>query len=62
MNNLQPNTRHRGRTLLIVEGFHEEQILIPSLMQAFPEILGHDPDILVYRTNVYMLYEKLKTP
>ena len=59
MNDLQINTRHRGRTLLVVEGFHEEQVLIPSLARAFPEILGHDPDILVYRTNIYVLYGKL---
>ena len=59
MNDLQINKRHRGRTLLIVEGFHEEQVLIPSLTRAFPEILGRDPDILVYRTNIYMLYGKL---
>lgn len=51
--------RRRGRTLLIVEGNHEKKELFDLIFRCFPEININMEDVLIYGTNIYMLYEDI---
>jgi len=51
--------RQRRKSLFIVEGNHEKNELIRFLLLLFPEIDIRDEDIMVYGTNIYMLYEDI---
>ena len=48
--------RRRKRTLLVVEGKHEKETLFKQLLQCFPEINIALEDIIVFETNIYILY------
>lgn len=52
--------RRRRRHLLIVEGNHEKNILFDLLLKCFPEIDIKFDDILIYGTNIYMLYKDIE--
>ncbi|MDD3417138.1 MAG: hypothetical protein PHY47_24610 [Lachnospiraceae bacterium] len=51
--------RRRRQSLFVVEGNHEKNELISLLLKIFPEIDICLEDILIYGTNIYMLYEEL---
>lgn len=51
--------RERRKSLFIVEGNHEKNELMEFLLLIFPEIDIRDEDIIVYGTNIYMLYEDI---
>lgn len=51
--------RIRGRHLLIVEGNHEKERLLKLLLNVYPEIDIRLEDIIIYGTNIYMLYEDI---
>ena len=51
--------RITGRTLLVVEGYHEKEELFFFLLRCFPEINISTDDILIYKTTIYDLYEKI---
>ena len=51
--------RKRHRHLLIVEGNHEKNELMELLLKCFPEIDMNMDDIVIYGTNIYMLYQNL---
>lgn len=60
MNNYDSEgNRHRKRTLIIVEGNHEKEQLITRITECFPEIPINMNDVYIYRTNIYVLYEKI---
>lgn len=52
--------RRRRQNLFIVEGNHEKNKLIALLLKIYPEIDIKLEDIIIYRTNIYQLYELLK--
>lgn len=52
--------RTRGRTLLIVEGNHEKNILFTFLFKCFPEIGISPEDVWIYGTNIYILFHDLE--
>ena len=54
-----PSVRKRRRTLLIVEGDHEKNILFKALFQAFPEMGNNYEDVWIYGTNIYILYNDI---
>ena len=49
-------TRNRGKHLLIVEGNHEKEELIPLILKCFPEIKIQPENIVLFGTNVYQLH------
>lgn len=51
--------RKRRQSLFIVEGNHEKNELICLLLQIFPQIDIKEEDIIIYGTNIYMLYEDI---
>ena len=51
--------RIRNKTLLIVEGNHEKDKFLTRLLKAFPEINIKEENILVYKTNIYILLSKI---
>lgn len=51
--------RERRKSLFIVEGNHEKNELMEFLLLIFPEIDIKVEDIIVYGTNIYMLYEDI---
>lgn len=53
--------RRRNRHLLIVEGNHEKNKLMELLLKCFPEIDMAQDDILIYGTNIYILYQAIET-
>lgn len=53
--------RKRRRSLFIVEGDHEKNEMIHLLLRIFPKINIKEEDILIYGTNIYMLYEDIET-
>lgn len=52
--------RNRDKTLLLVEGHHEKEKLFKLILMCFPEIKIKMEDIIIYKTNIYVLYDKLK--
>lgn len=59
MNDYKVETRKRGQTLLIVEGYHEKNALFKLLFECFPEINIDIDDVWIYGTNIYLLYEDI---
>ena len=59
MNKYMPSVRKRRRTLLIVEGDHEKNILFKALFHAFPEMGINYEDVWIYGTNIYILYNDI---
>lgn len=53
------DSRHRNKTLLVVEGKHEKETFMLMLITFFPEISINKDDIYVYGTDIYDLYEKI---
>lgn len=51
--------RRRRQNLFIVEGSHEKNELMRLLLKVFPEINIDLDDILIYGTNIYMLYNDI---
>ena len=51
--------RKREQHLFIVEGNHEKDKLLNLLLQCFPEMNIKSENIIVYETNIYVLYSKL---
>ena len=51
--------RERRKSLFIVEGNHEKNELMEFLLMIFPEIDIKAEDIIIYGTNIYMLYEDI---
>lgn len=51
--------RKRHRNLIIVEGEKEENKLFQIIFQTFPEIDISIDDILIYGTNIYVLYNDI---
>ena len=51
--------RSRGKTLLIVEGKHEKNELFWLIFKCFPELQIEFDNVLIYGTNIYMLYEDI---
>ncbi len=54
---LKPRERHRS--LFIVEGKHEKYELIELLLKSFPEINIRKENIVIFETNIYILYNKI---
>lgn len=52
--------RRRRRHLLIVEGNHEKFKLMKIILKVFPEIEMDMEDILIYETNIYMLFDDIQ--
>ena len=52
-------SRERRKSLFIVEGNHEKNELMEFLLMIFPEIDIAAEDIIIYGTNIYMLYEDI---
>ena len=52
MNDYEVETRKRGQTLLIVEGYHEKNVLFKLLFECFPEINIDIDDVWIYGTNI----------
>lgn len=48
--------RNRGKTLVVVEGNHEKDILFQLLFRCFPELNIAMEDVWIYGTNIYSLY------
>jgi len=48
--------RKRKQSLFIVEGNHEKNVLMKLLLKVFPEMSIKEEDILIFGTNIYMLY------
>lgn len=48
--------RERKKSLFIVEGEHEKDVLFKLLLRAFPEIDIREEDIIIFGTNIYLLY------
>lgn len=59
MNNYLNEVRKRNRTLVIVEGNHEKNKLLWLIFKCFPEININMNDVLIYETNIYMLYDNI---
>ena len=59
MNDYVLNVRRRRRTLLIVEGDDEKNMLFWALFKAFPEMAIKYDDVWIYGTNIYMLYKDI---
>lgn len=55
MNNWE-TTRVRGKTLLIVEGHHEQKNLFYHLSKCYPELHLEKDKIVIYGTNIYALH------
>ena len=51
--------RKRRKNLLIIEGNHEKNKLFQLIFQTFPEIEINIEDVLIYGTNIYMLYNDI---
>lgn len=51
--------RKRRRNLLIVEGKHEKNELLGLLLKSYPEIDIELEDIIIYKTNIYQLYDSI---
>lgn len=51
--------RKRNRNLIIVEGKHEKSRLFQLIFLAFPEIDITIDDVLIYGTNIYVLYNDI---
>ncbi len=51
--------RKRRQNLLIVEGNHEKNKLFQLIFQTFPEIEIAIEDVLIYGTNIYILYNDI---
>ena len=51
--------RKRHQNLLIVEGNHEKNKLFKLIFQTFPEIDISLEDIVIYGTNIYILYNEI---
>lgn len=51
--------RDYKRSLLIVEGEHEKDKLFKLILQTFPEIDIDLKDIVIYRSNIYILYQQI---
>ena len=49
-------TRSRGKHLLIVEGNHEKDELVPLILKCFPQIKIQPENIVVFGTNIYQLH------
>lgn len=60
MNNYIGEVRKRGLNLLIVEGCHERNKLFWLVLRCFPEIDINMDNVLVYGTNIYMLYDDIE--
>ena len=52
--------RERARTLMIVEGKHEKNVLFGALFKCFPELGVRAEDIWIYGTNIYVLFHELE--
>ncbi len=48
--------RSRGKTLIIVEGNHEKNVLFQLLFKSFPELDIEIDNVWIYGTNIYGLY------
>ena len=59
MSNVSGYNRKRGRTLLIVEGNHEKNVLFRILFRLFPELSIDIHDVWIYGTNIYKLYQDI---
>ena len=59
MNDYVLSVRRRRRTLLIVEGDDEKNMLFWALFRAFPEMAIKYDDVWIYGTNIYMLYKDI---
>lgn len=51
--------RNRKRTLLIVEGNHEKNVLFYLIFKCFPELNINKDDVWIYSTNIYQLYNNI---
>ena len=56
-NFLEPRKKHKS--LFVVEGYHEKNTLIKLLLNSFPEIDIEEDDIIIYGTNIYILYDDI---
>lgn len=54
--------RERKKSLFIVEGEHEKDVLFKLLLRAFPEIDIREEDIIIFGTNIYLLYAMISFP
>lgn len=52
--------RRRRQNLLIVEGHHEKNKLMKLLLQIYQEIDISIDDIIIYGTNIYLLYAEIE--
>lgn len=59
MNDTSSGGRIRGRTMLVVEGFHERDVLFKSIFYGFPELKISMDDVVVYETNIYSLVKDI---
>lgn len=59
MSSYENTLRKRGKTLLIVEGKHEKDVLFRCVLKCFPELQIDEDNIWIYKTNIYALYDNI---
>lgn len=61
MNDIFRDRNIRAKTLLVVEGFHEKEVLLKSLLRAFKSIGVDYDNTLIYETNVFELINLIES-
>lgn len=52
--------RERKKSLFIVEGDHEKDVLVHLLLKVFPEIDIAEEDVVIFHSNIYSLYDAIE--
>ena len=52
--------RKRKKSLFVVEGEHEKDVLVYLLLKVFPEIDIAEEDVVIFRSNIYSLYDAIE--
>lgn len=52
--------RNRKKSLFIVEGDHEKDVLVHLLLKAFQEIDIAEEDVVIFHSNIYSLYDAIE--
>lgn len=59
MNDAWAEDRVRRKSLFLVEGYEEYRKFLPLIWRAFPELRINEDVVIVYETNIYILYAEL---
>ncbi|MBQ9886188.1 MAG: hypothetical protein IJM37_04950 [Lachnospiraceae bacterium] len=58
--NVLADSRKRNKTLIVVEGNHEKNILFELIFRCFPEMSIDMENVWIYGTNIYILYQDIE--